>query len=64
MEAKLQQPTALRRFAQGTRAKLLSLDQFGESFSMKMDKDMTSIPTWIGTLLSILVFLTVAAYTG
>ena len=63
MEAKLQRPNALRRFAQGARAKLLNLDQFGENFSMKMEKDMSSLPTWMGTLFSIVLIFIVAAYS-
>lgn len=39
------------------------LDQFGETFHMKIDKDRGELSSIMGTLFSFLVFVVVVAYT-
>jgi len=58
------QKRVFSRLAERASAKLLSLDQFGEHFSMKIEKDKTSLPTWIGTISTITLFMILASYFG
>lgn len=43
--------------------KFLNLDSFGEKFSMKLEAEQEMLPTWAGSLSTIIMFLAVAAYS-
>ena len=44
--------------------KILSLDKFGQTLNMEFDGGKTSVSTWTGTIMSLILSMILLAYTA
>ena len=50
--------------SKGIKEKVMSLDSFAETFKVKFDDGKTALPTILGSILSILLFILTVAYAA